>query len=50
HDIFRGVSQKYNKDFGFFKQHALNHVVDDIRKRGTTNHASTRPGEGFHQE
>ncbi|KAK7020896.1 hypothetical protein R3P38DRAFT_2534857, partial [Favolaschia claudopus] len=32
------------------KQHAFNHVVDDIRRRGTTNHASTRPGEGFHQE
>ncbi|KAJ6530201.1 hypothetical protein B0H19DRAFT_1082599 [Mycena capillaripes] len=44
------VSEVYGKDFDFFKQHALNHVVRDIRDKGTTNHASSRPGEGFQQE
>ncbi|KAJ7119998.1 hypothetical protein C8R46DRAFT_1149767 [Mycena filopes] len=44
------VSAVYNKDFSFFKQHALSHVVRDIRGKGTTNHGSTRPGEGFQQE
>ncbi|KAJ7464184.1 hypothetical protein FB451DRAFT_1352911 [Mycena latifolia] len=44
------VSEKYGKDFDFFKQHATSHIVRDIRDKGTTNHGSTRPGEGFQQE
>ncbi|KAJ7760761.1 hypothetical protein B0H14DRAFT_3595391, partial [Mycena olivaceomarginata] len=44
------VADDYGKDFDFFKQHALSHLVSDIRKKGTTNHGSTRPGEGFQQE
>jgi hypothetical protein len=44
------VSEKYGKDFDFFKQHATSHIVDDIFQKGTTNHGSTRPGEGFQQE
>ncbi|KAJ7822282.1 hypothetical protein B0H14DRAFT_3089030 [Mycena olivaceomarginata] len=44
------VSEAYGKDFDFFKQHASSHVVRDIRAKGTTNHGSTRPGEGFQQE
>ncbi|KAJ7015797.1 hypothetical protein C8F04DRAFT_1365477, partial [Mycena alexandri] len=31
-------------------QHALTHVVRDIQDKGTTNHGSTCPGEGFQQE
>ncbi|KAJ7092944.1 hypothetical protein B0H15DRAFT_938487 [Mycena belliarum] len=44
------VSDVYGKSFDFFKQHATSHVVADIRAKGTTNHGSTRPGEGFQQE
>ncbi|KAJ7823350.1 hypothetical protein B0H14DRAFT_3730382 [Mycena olivaceomarginata] len=47
---FKRVADDYGKDFDFFKQHALSHLVSDIRKKGTTNHGSTRPGEGFQQE
>ncbi|KAF8194006.1 hypothetical protein K438DRAFT_1542317, partial [Mycena galopus ATCC 62051] len=41
------VSDDYGKDFDFFKQHASSHVLREIRAKGTTNHGSTRPGEGF---
>ncbi|KAJ7655541.1 hypothetical protein B0H17DRAFT_956309 [Mycena rosella] len=44
------VSDKYGKNFDFFKQHATSHLVQDIYDKGTTNHGSTRPGEGFQQE
>ncbi|KAF7331235.1 hypothetical protein MKEN_00000400 [Mycena kentingensis (nom. inval.)] len=44
------VTQKYGKSFDFFKQHAVAHVLKDIWDKGTTNHGSTRPGEGFQQE
>ncbi|KAJ7204211.1 hypothetical protein C8J57DRAFT_1454650 [Mycena rebaudengoi] len=44
------VTEVYGKNFDFFKQHAASHVVKDIRDKGTTNHGSTRPGEGFQQE
>ncbi|KAJ7885741.1 hypothetical protein B0H14DRAFT_3734854 [Mycena olivaceomarginata] len=47
---FKRVADDYGKDFEFFKQHALSHLVSDIRKKGTTNHGSTRPGEGSQQE
>ncbi|KAJ7105815.1 hypothetical protein C8R44DRAFT_886281 [Mycena epipterygia] len=45
-----GDSNAHGKSFDFFKQHAASHVVRDIRNKGTTNHGSTRPGEGFQQE
>ncbi|KAJ7264829.1 hypothetical protein C8J57DRAFT_1436238 [Mycena rebaudengoi] len=48
--ILKRVSEEYGKDFDFFKQHACSHVVKDIHDKGTTNHGSTRPGEGFQQE
>ncbi|KAJ7306665.1 hypothetical protein DFH08DRAFT_516164 [Mycena albidolilacea] len=44
------VSDQYGKNFDFFKQHATSHIVEDILRKGTTNHGSTRPGEGFQQE
>ncbi|KAJ7633731.1 hypothetical protein B0H17DRAFT_1023714 [Mycena rosella] len=44
------VSKEYGKNFDFFKQHTTSHLVQDIRSKGTTNHGSTRPGEGFQQE
>ncbi|KAJ6525334.1 hypothetical protein B0H19DRAFT_1276131 [Mycena capillaripes] len=44
------VSDRYGKNFDFFKQHATSHIVRDIQDKGTTNHGSTRPGEGFQQE
>ncbi|KAJ7874554.1 hypothetical protein B0H14DRAFT_3106742 [Mycena olivaceomarginata] len=47
---FKRVADDYGKDFDLFKQHVLSHLVSDIRKKGTTNHGSTRPGEGFQQE
>ncbi|KAJ6528007.1 hypothetical protein DFH09DRAFT_1250518 [Mycena vulgaris] len=50
YDILKRVSEVYGKDFDFFKQHAASHVVRDIRAKGTTDHGSTRPGEGFQQE
>ncbi|KAJ7769544.1 hypothetical protein B0H14DRAFT_3116658 [Mycena olivaceomarginata] len=45
-----GVADVYGKNFDFFKQHAVSHVVSGIWDKGTTNHGSTRPGEGFQQE
>ncbi|KAJ7245494.1 hypothetical protein C8J57DRAFT_1242108 [Mycena rebaudengoi] len=44
------VTGEYGKSFDFPKQHASSHVIDDIREKGTTNHHTTRPGEGFHQD
>jgi len=44
------VSKEYGKNFDFFKQHYVSHVVSDIRQKGTTDNMSTRPGEGFNQE
>jgi hypothetical protein len=44
------VSREYKKDFGFYKQHAISHVIEDIVQKGTTDNFSTRPGEGFIQE
>lgn len=40
----------HKKDFKFYKQHAVSHVIEDIEQKGTTNNFSTRPGEGFLQE
>jgi hypothetical protein len=44
------VTEKYKKSFNFYKQHWVNHIVDDIRNKGTTDNYVARPGEGFHQE
>jgi hypothetical protein len=44
------VSKEYGKNFDFFKQHYVSHVISDIRQKGTTDNTSTRPGEGFQQE
>ncbi|KAJ7201091.1 hypothetical protein GGX14DRAFT_659051 [Mycena pura] len=44
------VKNEYDKDFNFYKQHAMAHVVEDITEKGAPPGYSTRPGEGFHQE
>ncbi|KAJ7895434.1 hypothetical protein B0H13DRAFT_2523871 [Mycena leptocephala] len=44
------MSDRYDKNFDLFKQHATSHILEDIRRKGTMNHGSTRPGEGFKQE
>ncbi|KZV78330.1 hypothetical protein EXIGLDRAFT_634169 [Exidia glandulosa HHB12029] len=44
------VTKDYGKNFNFFKQHNLAHVVESIEEMATTQHQSTRPGEGFIQE
>ncbi|KAJ6493758.1 hypothetical protein DFH09DRAFT_1337978 [Mycena vulgaris] len=49
-NFVKRVAAQYGKSFDFFKQHATSHIVKDIRDKGTTNHGSTRPGEGFQQE
>ncbi|KAJ6514727.1 hypothetical protein DFH09DRAFT_940926 [Mycena vulgaris] len=50
YDILKRVADQYGKNFDFFKQHATSHILRDIWAKGTTNHGSTRPGEGFQQE
>ncbi|KAL1739937.1 hypothetical protein HDZ31DRAFT_68438 [Schizophyllum fasciatum] len=44
------VTKVHGKSFKFYKQHFASHAERDIREKGTLNHASTRPGEGFIQE
>ncbi|KAJ7082342.1 hypothetical protein C8R43DRAFT_909683, partial [Mycena crocata] len=44
------VTKEYGKNFDWPKQHFTGHIVDDLREKGTTNHHTTRLGEGFHQE
>ena len=44
------VSKEYEKNFDFFKQHYVSHVISDIWQKGTTDNTSTHPGEGFQQE
>lgn len=44
------VSNEHGKNFKFFKQHYVSHIIEDIRRKGTTDNTSTRPGEGFQQE
>jgi hypothetical protein len=48
--IMQEVSKEYQKNFNFFKQHYVSHIIGDIRQKGTTDNTSTRPGEGFQQE
>ncbi|KAF8980125.1 hypothetical protein BDQ17DRAFT_1517813 [Cyathus striatus] len=44
------VSMLYKKNFSFFKQHYITHVISDIKNKGTTDNMLTCPGEGFQQE
>ncbi|EGO29424.1 hypothetical protein SERLADRAFT_433403 [Serpula lacrymans var. lacrymans S7.9] len=44
------VSRDYGKSFDFFKQHFVNHVIEDIQQKGATDNYETRVGEGIHQE
>ncbi len=40
----------YDKNPNFPKQHAVDHVITEIRTKGTTDNYGTRVGEGFQQE
>jgi hypothetical protein len=44
------VLKEYHKNFDFFKQHYVSHVISDIQQKETMDNMSTRPGEGFQQE
>ncbi|KAF8263167.1 hypothetical protein EI94DRAFT_1598647 [Lactarius quietus] len=44
------VQEKYGKSFDFLKQHASQHVGQDIKEKGTVDNFSTRIGEGVQQE
>ncbi|KAJ7300529.1 hypothetical protein DFH08DRAFT_919254 [Mycena albidolilacea] len=44
------VSEVYGKNFRFPKQHFVVHAVQDILSKGVLRNATTRTGEGFHQE
>ncbi|KAF8998003.1 hypothetical protein BDQ17DRAFT_1391785 [Cyathus striatus] len=50
YDILKKVSKEYGKNFNFFKQHYISHIIWDIQKKETTDNMSTCPGEGFQQE
>ncbi|KAJ7202777.1 hypothetical protein GGX14DRAFT_570454 [Mycena pura] len=49
-NTFLDILKEIDKDFNFLEQHYTYHAPGDIREKGTTNHMSTRPGEGFQQE
>ncbi|KAJ6461691.1 hypothetical protein C8R45DRAFT_841971, partial [Mycena sanguinolenta] len=44
------VSEDYDKNFRFPKQHFIVHAIQDILSKGVLRNATTRTGEGFHQE
>jgi hypothetical protein len=44
------VHKEYGKNFDFLKQHATQHVAQDIKEKGTVDNFSTRNGEGVQQE
>jgi hypothetical protein len=44
------VQEQYGKNFDFLKQHASQHVLQDIREKGSVDNFSTRNGEGVQQE
>ncbi|KAJ7215965.1 hypothetical protein GGX14DRAFT_359331, partial [Mycena pura] len=44
------VHEEHGKNFCFPKQHFLGHAVDDILAKGVLRNATTRVGEGTHQE
>ncbi|KAJ6559299.1 hypothetical protein B0H10DRAFT_1845936, partial [Mycena sp. CBHHK59/15] len=41
---------EHGKSFDFPKHYSCAHILYDLREEGTTNHYTTRLGEGFHQE
>ncbi|KDR80463.1 hypothetical protein GALMADRAFT_92870 [Galerina marginata CBS 339.88] len=49
-DEFLTLCKTYNKNPNFPKQHAVDHVIAEIRSKGTTDNYGTRVGEGFQQE
>jgi len=44
------VQEEYGKSFDFLKQHASQHVIRDIKEKGTVDNFSTQNGEGVQQE
>ncbi|KAK7020915.1 hypothetical protein R3P38DRAFT_3397467 [Favolaschia claudopus] len=44
------VSEDYDKNFKFPKQHYLIHALDDVPLKGVLRNGTTRTGEGIHQE
>ena len=48
--LMKKVEQEYGKSFNFLKQHASQHVIQDIKEKGTVDNFSTRVGEGVQQE
>jgi hypothetical protein len=48
--LIKRVQQEYGKNFNFLKQHASQHVIQDIKDKGTVDNFSTRIGEGVQQE
>ena len=44
------VQKQYGKSFNFLKQHASQHVAQDIKEKGTVDNFSMRTGEGVQQE
>ena len=49
-NILQKLCKLCNKNPNFPKQHAVNHVVMEIRTKGATDNYGTRVGEGFQQE
>ncbi|CAK5266720.1 unnamed protein product [Mycena citricolor] len=46
----KAVSKEYEKNFNFPKQHFVVHAIEDIELKGVPRNATTRTGEGMHQE
>ncbi|KAF7332654.1 hypothetical protein MKEN_00148200 [Mycena kentingensis (nom. inval.)] len=46
----RKVTEKYGKVFAWPKQHFVVHMLQDILAKGVLRNATTRTGEGVHQE
>ncbi|KAJ7204969.1 hypothetical protein GGX14DRAFT_645516 [Mycena pura] len=44
------VAEEHGKNFNFPKQHFTSHAVADIWAKGVLRNATTRTGEGIHQE
>ncbi|KAF8800476.1 hypothetical protein BYT27DRAFT_7262875 [Phlegmacium glaucopus] len=49
-DEFLKLCNVYDKNPNFPKQHAVDHIIAEIRTKGTTDNYGTRVGEGFQQE
>ncbi|KAJ7899230.1 hypothetical protein B0H14DRAFT_2674128 [Mycena olivaceomarginata] len=46
----KAAGNDYSKNFCFPKQHFTGHALEDIREKGVLRNATTRIGEGTHQE